>query len=424
MVTWLILGLIYKEHIIMKKIGQVKPILLYLIMPLSVLTEVAYSTALPQIARQLNIAGSIVQLSSSIYFLGFAFGIFTLGQISDIFGRRPIMLLGIIIYLFTTLLISLSTQIEYFIIMRFFQAYGASVASVLTQSMSRDSYRGQELSYIFLSTAIISACLPSIGSMIGSYIVNYYGDWRYIFRFLILFASILLIICLKFLPETNPYIGSATRHRFSYVFKTMLTDRKLLAYAFIVGSYNGTAFGFYIQAPFIFLERLGMNQTLYGNFFLIFSLVNLIGALICRKLIKRSIDIYQIKLAGLNFSLLAAILLIIGSYITYNSLSINLHLFWIIVPMSINFFGQVSSVPLILRSALEDYRKVTGAAGSIFGALYYLITALITFLISAFHSDTINNYAYLQLILTLINLVLFLLIKYKWQNKNAEFGLS
>ena len=176
----------------MKVIGKVPPILLYCLISLSTLTETVYSAALPEIARQLNTDGSIAQSSTSAYYVGFALGIFTLGRISDIYGRKPVVIFGISFYIIATFLISKSTNIEMFILFRFTQAYGASVGSVIAQAMARDSYKGWELSYIYASVSTIMAFVPSIGSALGGYIIEYFEQWQYIFDFLILLSTILL----------------------------------------------------------------------------------------------------------------------------------------------------------------------------------------------------------------------------------------
>jgi hypothetical protein len=75
--------------------------------------------------------------------------------------------------------------------------------------------------------------------------------------------------------------------------------------------------------------------------------------------------------------------------------------------MAIHLMGHSLLVPMLLRHALEDYYKVTGSAGAIFGFLYYLITALVSFMISSLHSNTINNFAILFASLLFICLILF-----------------
>ena len=97
----------------------------------------------------------------------------------------------------------------------------------------------------------------------------------------------------------------------------------------------------------------------------------------------------------------------------------------IFVPMAIQMMGHALVVPMLLRNALEDYTKVTGAAGSIFGFLYYMTTAAVSFVISAFHSDTIDNYAYLYAALLLVCIVLFyltnkFLIKPVWPPQTSQ----
>ncbi|CAN0597647.1 unnamed protein product, partial [Ectocarpus sp. 12 AP-2014] len=178
---------------------------------------------------------------------------------------------------------------------------------------------------------------------------------------------------------------------------------------------------FYIQAPFIFINKLGMAPSDYGKLFLILSVANLLGGLICRYLIKKFVNIYKIKAIGLIFSSIGCIGLLIGAYLIEPGVSLTFATLMVFIPMAIHLMGHALVVPMLLRNALEGYVKVTGAAGSIFGALYYVITAVVSFLISSFHSDTINNYAYLYAILLLICIVLYYFTS-KW--KENEFKTS
>lgn len=399
----------------MKIIGQIPPILLYFLISLSTLTETIYSAALPEIAQQLNTLGSVAQLSTTAYYIGFAIGIFTLGRISDIYGRRPVILFGIFFYIIATFLISLSTNIEFFITMRIFQAYGASVGSVVAQSMARDSYKGWDLSYIYASVSMIMSIVPSIGSAIGGYIIEYSQEWQYIFRFLILLAGTSLLIYIKFLPETNANIGSSKSYKFRGVLKAAMKDKILLSYAFIVGTYNGVCFGFYIQAPFIFIDGLNMLPSDYGKLFLILSVANLSGGLLCQYLIKKFVNIFKIKMLGLFLSSVGCISLLTGAILITDSSSVSFVSVMIFIPMSIHLMGHALIVPMLLRNALEDYQKVKGAAGSIFGFLYYMITATFSFMISTFYSNTINNYAYLFATLLVVCIILFYKTL-KWQD--------
>lgn len=391
----------------MKVVGQIHPVLLYCLISLSTLTETIYSAALPDIAAKLNTDGGIAQFSTTVYYAGFAIGVFTLGRISDIYGRRPVVLFGISFYIISTFFISLSTNIEFFIVMRLFQAYGASVGSVIAQSMTRDSYKGYELSYIYASVSTLMAIVPTVGSIMGGYIIEYSHQWQNVFRFLGLLSSCLLLVYIKFLPETNAYVGFAKNHRFRDVFKVAIRDKTLLSYGFIVGGYNGICYGFFIQAPFIFIENLSMHPSDYGKLFFIITVFNLSGGLLCRYLVKRYVNIYKIQMVGFCLSVTGGLLLLVSSTFNIKEISVLFASLSIFIPISIHMMGHALVVPMLLRNALEDYRKVNGAAGAIFGSLYTAMSAMFSFIISIFHSNTINNYAYLFVTLLIISIILF-----------------
>jgi len=405
----------------MKRIGKIPPLLLYCLVMLSTFTETVYSSALPNIVEKLHTEGGLAQFSTTMYYLGFALGIFTLGRISDIFGRRPVVLFGISFYLISSFALSYSTNIETFIMLRFFQAYGASVGSVIGQAMARDSYDGWELSYMYASVSMIMAVVPSVGSAVGGYIVEY-SSWEYVFKFLTIFAAILLMIYIKFLPETNGYTGVARNNSFFNVAKVAMTDKVLLSYAFIVGSFNGICFGFYIQAPFIFIEKLGMSPSRYGGLFLLLSIASLLGSLINRYLIRKFVGTFKMKVAGLVLSNIGCLSLFTASFFIKDSDDVFFIAMMIFVPMNIHLIGHNLVIPMLLRHALEDYYKVTGSAGSIFGSLYYLITAFVSSMIAYLHSDDIDNFARIFLIFHIVCVILFCFtVKWKKEAPKPDF---
>jgi Bcr/CflA subfamily drug resistance transporter len=399
----------------MKQARPIPRILVFLLISLSGLTETSYSATLPKLAEQFNTDGSIAQLSSTAYYFGFALGIFTLGRISDFYGRRPVVIFGITMYLIITMIISQAPNIESFITLRFFQAYGASVGSVVAQTMVRDSYKDWELSYMYALSSLVVALIPSIGSMAGGYIASYYDSWRYVFYFLSLLSACMLMIYIKFLPETNLYMGSDYRTPFFALFKTLLRDKALIAYALIIGGYHGINLGFYLQAPFIFIDKLGMDAADYGRLFLISTGATLLGGLISTSLIRRLRRTSFIKFFGFALSFGACVFMNIGAYFMLpGNIDLMTNILWIFGPIACHLVGHAMTIPMLLRYALEGYRKNSGSAGSIFGSLYYCVTSTVTFVIAATHSDAINNYAAIFFIIVTISICLFV-----WVKKNA-----
>lgn len=406
----------------MKIIGKIPLWMLLCLFGLSQTTETACSSALPDIADKFNLDGGIVQFSSSIYFLGFALGILSLGRVSDIFGRRLVVIYGMVLYIISSIASIFANNIEILILLRFCQAFGASVGSVIGQAMARDSYHGRELSYIYASLSIGLALMPSIGSAIGGYIVQYSG-WRYIFVFLSCTASLLLLIYIKYLPETNPYIGIARNNRYFTIFKIVMKDKIVLLYAFIIGSFNGMAFGFYIEAPFIFIQKIGMLPSEYGRLAFLLSAANVFGSFTSRYLVVRHVNTKKLMISGLILSFVGCFSMFLAPYIFFNNNNKILAVAVIFIPMMLHLVGHSLLIPMTLRYALEDYSKVTGAAGSIFGSLYYILVALISFTVSKLHGDTITKFTLLFLFLSIASSFSFYLIQ-KWHplRKVYEFN--
>lgn len=134
-----------------KIIARIPAWMLLCLSILSPTTETIYTSGLPSLTKYFGIDGGITQIKSTLYFLGFALGILSLGRLSDIYGRKPIALLGLFIYVISSIISIFAVNIEMLMIARVVQAFGVSVGSVIGQAMARDSYQGSELSYVYAS---------------------------------------------------------------------------------------------------------------------------------------------------------------------------------------------------------------------------------------------------------------------------------
>lgn len=393
------------------KISPAPVWILLMMFSVSHTTEPLCTAALPMIASHLSITENLVQLSSSIYFSGFATGVLTLGVISDIFGRRKVALWGFLLYFISSIACSFVDNIYVLFALRFIQAFGVSVGSVVAQSMARDSYQGSALSQVYISIAICMSFIPSVGSILGGYIVEYAG-WRYNFRFLGVTSGILLLLSLRFLPETNMYIGNATNYRYIDVFKTIMSDKVVLLYAVIVGAFNGMMFGFYLEAPFIFIQHYHFSPSAYGKLGMLLTVAYLVGALINRYMVSLQMSNTKIIIIGLLLSVVScATLLIGGIYTKYANITSHIVVIAVIfIPTMLHVIGHNLVIPLILRFALENYAKVTGTAGSIFGALYYFFVALINYTVSHLHSASGVPFMSLFFGLSVTCLISFLIV--------------
>lgn len=400
----------------MKIIAKIPAWMLLCLFTLSPITETIYTSGLPSITEYFNTDGSTTQITSSLYYLGFALGILTLGRLSDIYGRRPVVLFGLCIYAISSIISIFAPNLETLMLARFVQAFGVSVGSVIGQAMARDSYQGSELSYVYASLSPWLLFIPSLGSSIGGYIIEY-SSWHYTFVFFSLTGTVLLTLYYKILPETNPYINFSQTSKYFEVLKVVIRDKSLWLYAFIIGAFNGIYYGFYIEAPFIFIDKMKVAPSFYGKLAFLLSFAGIFGGFLGGYLIKkRHIHDQKVMILGLIFSVIGCSLLAIDALILQDKeVGQNIAVIMIFAPMMLHMVGHNLLIPMTLRYALEDYAKVTGTAGSVFGAIYYVLIAAVTFLVSKLHNDTIGNFALLFLVLSVSSAAAFyyILILYK-----------
>jgi len=365
------------------------------------ISETIYTPALPNVANGLLTSASMVEMTLSIYFLGFAVGVLLWGTISDWCGRRNAMLMGLFVYGIGTLACANVASIEALLAWRFLQAFGASVGSVITQTILRDSYEGEERTKLFSIMSGALAFSPAIGPVLGGFISEFLG-WRANFWALVVLAVGLSIWSFFCLPETRP----AQNKRLSineifHLFIEMIRSRALWGHILLIGATNGILFGFYQEAPFVFIEQLGIKPSAYGLFGLLIAAATILAARISYRQSSRfsALSIIQCGAACVVVGSLALTLTVMTGILDLEAIGSGLA----ISTLFLIFFGIGLIIPNSLSQALKPYQKAAGTAGSIFGGCYYCLIAGCTWLMSILHNGTALP---LPLYITLLGVVL------------------
>ena len=156
------------------------------------ISESIFTPILPALSSAFNIHDSVAQLTMSIYFVAFAVGVLFWGILSDTIGRRPAMLLGILCYLIGNIGL-FESDISLAVILPFNSSICASVGSVITQSMMRESFNDLQRGKIFAQTSAALSLSPAIGPLVGGLVQTYFG-YQHVFSTLIVMAVLLLSI--------------------------------------------------------------------------------------------------------------------------------------------------------------------------------------------------------------------------------------
>lgn len=322
------------------------------------IVETIYSPVLPHLASTFEVSVSTAAQTLSIYFSAFAFGVIFWGRVADLIGRRLAMLIGLCTYGLGCILALLATDFNIIMLARFVSAFGAAAGSVVTQTMLRDSYDGNELVKVFTLMGMGISLSPVIGLISGGFIADYAG-YVGVFSVLLLLAAILYLMTLSALPETCP--ENITKINLLTLLMRMLKDSHIRYNAILVALFNLVLFSYYSLAPFIF-SKLNFSSTEFGYTGIALACGSLLGSLLNKRLL-------QAQYTSQALLRLACGLVLFGSsgvYVLQDSV-------WLLAPMLIVVMSYGIATPNILAHALAQYKEVAGSAGAVFGLLYYLL---------------------------------------------------
>lgn len=163
----------------------------------------AYMPGFPSMALEFGTSVVMVQQSLSFYLIPFACGSLIVGALSDVFGRRPVFALGMLLFMLASVGAGLSESLEWLCFWRVLQGLGASVGPVITQAIVRDCWDGVDATKMTGLIAIFFAIAPAISPVLGGRIFLW-GGWRSVFYFLTLFAAGIIATLFLKLGETLP----------------------------------------------------------------------------------------------------------------------------------------------------------------------------------------------------------------------------
>ncbi|GAJ76338.1 LOW QUALITY PROTEIN: multidrug resistance protein D [Vibrio sp. JCM 18905] len=320
------------------------------------IVETIYSPALSSIALSFDVNHAQAAQTLSIYFLAFAIGVVVWGVLADKLGRRPTMLIGLFIYGFASLL---ATQTESFAVVMAARAsaFGIAVGSVVTQTMLRDAFDGQELSKVFSLMGMGISISPVVGMLLGGQLTAL-GGYRYVFFALFLIALLLLAYNVIKLPETQKEQTPVRLRQLSW---KMVRDARIWRSGLLVALYNIALFSYYQLGAFTF-SALGYNSEQFGYSGMVLGLGTLLGSYLNKSLVSKNVRKSQLLW-------LSAVLLSLGSVgVLILSQSI-----WFVAPMMLVVMSYGIAIPNILSDALVDYKQQVGSAGALFGLMYYIM---------------------------------------------------
>ena len=224
-------------------------IILAMMSSMGLLASDIYLPAMPNLATALSTTDSSLQLTLGIYLFGLAISQIFIGFLSDIYGRRKILLLGFSVYTTASIFCSFSHSIETLIIFRFIQSIGASAGLVVGRATISDQFSLKEATNIYNIIYPIVAISPAIAPFIGGYISTFFG-WQATFEFVAIYGAVLLIVSFFFLKETNINRGHKKIFHIFHDYTSLISNTRFLSYVLPVCLVYGAWFTYLSQSTF------------------------------------------------------------------------------------------------------------------------------------------------------------------------------
>ena len=356
--------------------------------------------ALPVIKETFSVTNDVAQLTLSLSMLAIAAGTLVYGPLSDKFGRKPIMLIGISITLIGSICCFLSNTIFLLIVSRFIQAFGAAVGLVLARAIVRDVYGATEAARVIATLVMVMVVLPMMSPALGGELMQLYG-WESVFL-VIAVASVFSLVFLYYnLPETlrEPVPFEGLQSIFT-IFSILFKSKAFCGYAFCVTFVSVVFFSFISAAPEIMVSVLNRPPTDYGYYFIMLPVGFMSGNYVARYF-GRTISIDKMITVGASVGIAGVLLAITLHIMGFNQ---PLALF---APIALAVFGNGITLPNAQAAAINEFPEYAGSASGLTGFLQMTASAAAAQLVAFIYNGTVYPLLFLMLASSVVSLMLF-----------------
>lgn len=368
--------------------------------------------ALPTIAESFEVNSATAQLTLSLSMLAIALGTLFYGPISDKYGRKPVMMLGLGITCAGSLACYFASSIEILIVGRFVQAFGGAVGLVLARAIVRDVYGAQEAARVIATLVMVMVVVPMLSPALGGELMQRFG-WESVFIVIAAASAIVLAILTSSLPETLkepvPFEGIGSMLD---TFRQLLASNAFRGYALCVSFVSVVFFSFIAAAPEIMVSVLNRPPTEYGYYFVMIPLGFMAGNYVAR----RFGNLFHID-ALINVGGLVAMSGIV--------LAIALQLFGfsqpvaLFVPVAISVFGNGITLPNAQAAAINEFPSHAGSASGLTGFMQMALSAVAAQFVAFIFNGTVYPLLLLMLAASALSFGLFRIAMHNKKNGNS-----
>jgi len=338
--------------------------------------------ALPTMARNFNATPDRVQLTLSLFMVGYAAGQLFCGPLSDRFGRRRMLLTGLAIYTLAGFACAASPRLEVLVTARLVQGFGACVGPILGRAVVRDRMTGaraaQTLSYITVTMSLA----PMVAPLLGGFLVSRLG-WPAIFLTLGTIGLALGIATFAGFAESlrEPDPHALRPARLAHNAATFFRNRRTLGFTLVSAFVFSGLFAFLSGSPFVLIEIYGVPADAFGFYFALSALGLMAGAFANGRLVRHFRGETVMQAAFVLLLASGAALLVVGWTGAGGAIGI-------MVPVMTYVFAMAMIQPNSIAAAMEPMPHMAGMAASLLGAIQMASGSLSGLVVASLYSGT------------------------------------
>lgn len=350
-------------------------IILSALMAFTSLSTDIYLPAMPLMAQDLH---GDAELTITGFLMGFCIAQLIWGPLSDHFGRRLLLFIGMALFMIGSVGCALSTDISQIVFWRVFQALGACTGPMLARAMIRDLFSRTRAAQMLSTLMIIMAIAPIAGPLLGGQMIKF-TTWHSIFWLLAVIGGV-MFVSLFWLPETLPQekrvkasLPSAFRNYYA-----LLTNTTFMRFTLCLTFYYVAAYAFITGSPFVYITYFGVEPQHYGWLFAL----NIVGLMGMSVINRRLVQHYSLEVL-LKFAVVTAA---VAALVLAAAAKLEIGGLILIVAAVFVFFSMNGIIAATsTAAALDSVPNVAGSASALMGSLQYgsgIISSLLLALLS------------------------------------------
>ena len=347
----------------------------------SIMSTDIYAPSLPHLSGFFDTGPSMVQLTISLNVLMFGFGQMIHGPLSDRFGRKPVLLIAILLFTVSSFACAMTRSIEELIVARMLQGFMGAAEAVICMAVFKDLFDEKQQVRALAIFGMSIALAPAIAPIIGGYVHVWFG-WRFNFYLIGVLGVITTFLIWWLLPESSsPDTGALKPARVLGNYRGLLRNKQFITYAGMVGVGMGIIYTFITGGPFILIQQLGIPTEAFGYYQASIVAAYFIGSLISMRAVNY-VETGRLLNIGLGLVLAGGICflaVVTADWVTPNTFTLC---------FSIMTLGLGPVFAVAPSKAMLATNHSTGSAAAMLGGAEMLVGGLAAGAVSLLHDGS------------------------------------